>query len=276
MSSEEEMQMQSSFRIIKSQEIERDSNLSLVETKIDLPDLDLFLDDEEEDEIYDGDLEEGQDEEEGQGHENIDIDKIKEDIKKQLYKEIAYEKNLILKQAKEEADKIRIEARDQGYKDGMKKGIVDGYAKGKEEADKDSQAIKENAFKMVKQAEEYVEEYYDENKDRIIRLAGDIAESIVHQTIDTSSENLLILIKPLVQQYRNKKQIIITAHPENTNFLKNNIDKLRDDNEDTNFVIIEDKTLEKNGSTIENENQIIDLQIGKQIKNILNDMKNME
>lgn len=261
--------MQSSFRIIKGQDIEKDPQLSPVETKVKIPNLDLILQDDRDEEL-----------EEDLSQENalsdIDIDKIKETLRKQLYREMAHEKNLILIQANQEAEKIREEAREEGYRDGIKKGIVQGYEKGMDEAQKDSQSIKESALDMVKQAEEYVEAYYEENEERIIRLAGDIAESIVHKTIDTSSEDLLMLIRPVVQQYRNKKQIIISVHPDNSEFLKNNIDRLIEDGEKTNFVILKDGNLEKNGCTIENENQIIDLGIKKQIDNILNHIRNME
>lgn len=265
------IKIQSSFRIIKSEDIDNDSQLSLVETKIEFPEQSFYI----EEETYEEDLEVFS-ENEKEEYEEIDIEKIKEDIRGQIYREIEYEKNQILTKANEEADNLKLESKQQGYKDGIRKGFVEGYDKGKEEAEKDCQEIKNNAINMVKQAEDYVSEYYEENQKRIIRLAGDMAESIIHKTIDTSSENVAMLIKPIIQQYRKKEQIIITAHPENSGFLKNNLNKLIDTHEDTKFVILKDSSLEKNGCTLENENQIIDLQIKHQIENIIDEINNME
>lgn len=268
LSSEEVIKIPSSFRIIKREDVANDSGLSLIETKMDFQEQRFNLEDEM--------LEEDFDENEEEIHEDIDIDKIKKDIRKQIYREIENEKVQIINKANEEADSLKLEAKQQGYKDGIRKGFVEGYDKGKEEAQKDCQEMKESAIQMVAQAEDYIEEYYEENQKRIIRLAGDMAESIIHKSIDTSSENIAMLIKPIIQQYRKKEQIIITAHPENCAFLKNNLNRLIDHNEDTKFVILEDPSLEKNGCTIENENQIIDLQIRKQIENVIDEINNME
>lgn len=266
--------MQLSSRIIKSEDVEHDSSLSYVETEVDLSVLSFPIEDEIYGEFYE--TNEVIEDSEEKPYEKIDIEKIKEDIKKQLYKEIEYEKNQIINKANEEAINLKQEAKDNGYKDGIRKGFVEGYDKGKEEAEKDCQGIKENAINMVKQAGEHVEEYYEENQKRIIRLAADMAESIVHDTIDTSSQNVLMLVKPVLQQYRKKEQIIITAHPESSDFLKTNLNKLLENNEDTKFVILEDSSIEKNGCTIENDNQIIDLQIRKQLERIIDEINNLE
>lgn len=270
--------MLSSSNIIKSEDIEHATVLSFVETKIDFPQLNFPM----EKELYEESFVISEEDEEFEEvifkdkEIDIDIDKIKEDIRKQLYAEIEHEKNQIINKANEEANNLKQEAKDQGFKDGIRKGFVEGYEKGKEEAEKDNQVIRDNANKILDQAVEYVLEYYNDNKKRIIRLAGDMAESIVHSTIDTSSDNILMLVRPVLQQYRKKEQVIITAHPQASEFLKNNLDKLIENNEDTNFVILEDTSLEKNGCKIENDNQIIDLQIRKQIERIIDEINNLE
>ena len=267
---EEVIQILSSYKIIKGENINNGRGLSIVQTKVDFPDESFYI----EDEFLDEDIENECQEEESR--EDIDVDKIKERIRSQLYREIENERSSIINKAKEEADSIKLESEQEGYKDGIRKGFLEGYDKGKEEAQKDCQGIKENAINILNQAEEHVSEYLEENQERLIRFAGDMAESIVNKSIDSSSDNILMLIKPIIQQYRKREQIIIATHPDNSQFLKGNLNRLKESNEDIKFVILEDSSLEKNGCTIENENQIIDLQIRKQIENIIEEINSLE
>jgi flagellar assembly protein FliH len=68
----------------------------------------------------------------------------------------------------------------------------------------------------------------------------------------------------------------LTCHPDTMTFLEDNIEKLKEANQGIRFILLKDENLEKNGCTIENESQIIDLQIGKQINSIIEDLRNME
>lgn len=263
------IQIQSSYRIIKGENIDSDLGLSLVETKVDFPQGNVYIE-----EALEQDIEsEFEEEEEAQ---DIDIDRLKEKIRNQLYLEIENERKSIISKAKEQGDTIKKKSEQDGYKEGIKKGFLEGYNKGKEEAQEDCQGIKENAINILKQAEDHVSEYLEENRNRIINLAGDMAESIVNKTIDKSSDNILMLIKPIIQQYRRKDQIIITSHPNKVQFLKANLNRLKETNEDTKFVILEDSSHEENDCTIENENQIIDLDIRKQIDNIIEEINSLE
>lgn len=261
--------IQSSYRIIKREEIDYGEATSSVETQIDYL-RDCFYNEELLEGEFHDELEEREDIEE------IDIDKIKENIRKQLYKEIEYEKANILDGASKEASQLKKESFEKGYKDGIKKGFLEGYEKGKEEAEKDCQEIKGNALDLFTQAEENVAQYFDENRTRIIGLAADMAESIIHKSIESSSENILMLIKPIVEEYRQRQQIIIAAHPNNYETLRDNLNQLTDTYEDTKFVILKDSSLEENGCTIENENQIIDLQIRKQLHIIIDKINDLE
>ena len=62
--------------------------------------------------------------------------------------------------------------------------------------------------RTIRQAEAEVSDYIVENRTNLINLAGEMAESIVHKTIDTSSENVLSLIKPIIEQYESYKKIL--------------------------------------------------------------------
>ena len=172
----------------------------------------------------------------------------------------------------EEVKIAKQQAAEEGYRDGLKHG----YQKGIQDAKPVCDQMKESAMDLIEQAKLEVEKYYNDNKDNIIRLAGDMAESIVNKTIDLSSENILLLIKPIIDLNERNELIVITCHPDNFSFLKKRKAELETSAPNARFVLLSDNNLEKNGCTIENENQIVDLQIKKQIESIIKDIRSME
>lgn len=206
----------------------------------------------------------------------IDMEAIKVQLRNEIFAEYEKEKQMIIEEAvrrgTEEAEELKRQAVDQGYKAGFEKGYEESIEACKDECSE----IKRNAIALLQQAKENADEYYRENKENLINLAGDMAEAIVHTSIDTSSENILSMIKPIVQMYDKKENIIITVHPDSGEFLKSRIDELKAVCPNGRFIILEDGNLEVKGCTIENESQIIDLQIRKQIDSIIRDLNALE
>ena len=217
----------------------------------------------------------------------VDIDVMRNEITKKLYIENEHVLQQLQKkreqEAKIEAEKLKEKAREEAEKlkekakeEGLKIGIREGYEKGIKDSQIEANEIKNSAISLIKQSEKQVKEYFAENQNNIIRLAGDMAESIVHSTIDLSSDNILMIIKPIIQLYEKNENIIITCHPSNSTLLKSKLDQLKEIQPNSRFTILEDNNLEENGCIIENENQIIDLQIKKQINSIIKDLYNLE
>lgn len=277
---EEVSRIQLSYKIIKKDYVSLlKDDPSLIDTKINY---DV--------QVYD-DLEQEQ-EKETMTEKTNDLDLLRDEIRESLLLELKEQRESIINEAKKEAEMIRLEAKKVGYKEGHDKGIKQGfeqgfnegntrgiekgYSEGVESAQKEVDEIKRNAIKMLENAQEEISEFVEANQQRIIRLAAQMAESIVHTTIDTSSENILQLIKPIVQQLKKVESIIITCNPNNYDYLKKSIYSIEKKYEDIKFIILEDESLEKNGCKIENENQIIDLQIKKQLENIVEKLSNLE
>ncbi len=207
--------------------------------------------------------------------EEIKID-LTQDLKEEIYREMEEERRKILEIANKEAKEVLEEAKKQGFEVGLKEGFAKGYNQGIEEAKIEASNIKENAIQIVKDAQDYVSDYYKQSHDEIIKLAADMAEAIVHTTINESSENIMMLVKPIMQRFGKTGSIIITCHPDSVNYLKLYQYKLEEICPNTIITILEDGNLEQNGCIIENENQIIDLQIKKQIESILESIKDMD
>lgn len=279
------IKIQLSYRIIKGNNVSISSNsTSFIDTRLDYDKLDFenSLDD-----FYDVTLETG----EAKDSEDRITD-IKNRMRKDLLEEIQEQKDSIINKAMVEAEEIRLRARETGYKEGFsqgledglkqgieegnKKGLEEGYIKGLRDAQDEANQIKKNALDILEKAGDEVEIYITENQERIVALAAQMAESIVHSTIDSSSDNILQLIKPVIQHFRKVEAVIITCNPNNYDYLKMSLYQMEKKYEDIKFVLLEDESLEKNGCLIENENQIIDLQIGEQLKNIVEKMKNVE
>ncbi len=276
--------MRSSFKIIKSENAAySDSLVSVSNIKLNIP---LENKDMNEDILVEEEIESTEDSQEILSIEEVQA--FKEELEKNLRLDIEQERQAILEkalnEAKAEIEKMKEEALNEGYQKGyehgLQKGIEEGMNQGLkkafEEVQEECNEIKKRALNLLEQAEKQVKEYYIDSKNRIIDLAGDMAESIVHNAIETSSENIVPLIKPIIQLYEDTETIIITCHPNNVEFLKDNVRELEKVCPKARFIILEDGNLEKNGCVIENESQIIDLQIRKQIDSIIDDIRNME
>lgn len=201
---------------------------------------------------------------------------LKKSIKQELMEEIEEERAQMIMTVEKQCDDLKSSAMEQGYQEGfalgMEKGHKEGIDKGKDEA----AVIKNNAVNMVEQAQREVSQYFVENRKNIIELAVNMAESIIHATIDTSSENIMLLIKPILQQYGKKETIIISTHPDNMEFIRGNLNEMEKIAPGSKIFILENKNLDKNGCIIENEHQIIDLQIKDQLHNLQNSLSQWE
>lgn len=273
---EEVIKIQSSYRIIKKDSAHLKEDASLIDTNFN----------------YDASLYGEIINEEGLINAKDNIAKTDDDIKANKKAEIDEEKEKIINQAIKEAEEIKLLAQEKGYKEGFDKGLEEGFNKGLEKGHKEgiktgflqgidnakeeASEIKESAINLLKDSQKKVGEYFDKNRQNIIDLAVQMAESITHFTIDTHNEDIMQLIKPIMKQFKKVGNVIITCNPKNYEYIRRSIYEIEKKYENVNFIILEDETLEKNGCMIENDNQIIDLQIRKQLDNIVEKIKNME
>lgn len=267
------IKIQSSYKIIKKDYVSLlKDDPSLIDTRLDLPAVGLGYKSNGKSQV-----EEDVSTDNGKNGRSQDLDRERE----ALMEEIMAEAQVIKEKAR--ADGHR-EGYDKGYKEGVKQGIdkgrleglEQGYMEGLKKADQEAERIRQSSIKMLQQAQDELDNYIDENRENIINLAATMAEAIVHRTIDTSSEDILQLVKPIIQGFRRAQNIIISCHPRNYDFVMSRIHELEEKHGDIKFMVLEDESLEKNGCIVENDNQIIDLQISKQLENMLAKIRDME
>jgi len=190
-------------------------------------------------------------------------------IRKEVMSETVSKRQAIIDNAILETEQIKENARIASASEGYEQGYKEGFQFGHEEARKETGKQRANAIDMVEDANRKIKAYCEENEEKVLRLAIKIAEKIVHQTIDSHSENIMILARPILQEYGKTENIIISCHPDNVELVQSYIPEIEKLCPNAHLLILEDKSLEKNGLIIENENQITDLQIKKQLERFL-------
>ncbi|WP_332310661.1 FliH/SctL family protein [Alkalibacter mobilis] len=207
-------------------------------------------------------LEESDDQEE-------DIDKFVKEmenrIRSQIEEELSVKREELLKEARAQAETIKDAARRESVVEGYNEGFQRGFEDGRIE----TESMRKNAIKLLDEAEKKVKDYFIENEKRIIQLSVNIAEKIIHHKIDHHAENVMQLAKPVLQEYGKTQTVIITCNPNNTDFIKGHLNEIEKMCPNAHILILEDEQLEKNGVVVENESQITDLQIKKQLQRFL-------
>lgn len=200
------------------------------------------------------------------------IEDSDEDITKKALEEINKERQRLLDKAKVEIEKIRSQVEKNSYEEGFKKGYLEGQEKGY----KESVEIKIKAIELFEEAEQEVKRYIAKEEKNIIQLAVDIAESIINTEIDQSEEKILPLVKPIISNYERNKNVVITCGEDNYKVIKDNLQSKDENLKGLKITVLKDKSFKKNQCVIENEYQIVDLDIKRQLKSIINEIEHME
>lgn len=198
-----------------------------------------------------------------------------------LLREADQKKQVILSEAQKEANQMREIAEKQGFEEGQMRGretgYTAGYAAGMKQAEEESQRLRETIHNMLIEAQEVVESYYQAKRTEFIELAGHMAETIVHKTIDVSSDQVMDLIKPVLHRLKREDQFItLMVRPEQKELVKEKVKEFEKENQDIRFAVLSDNTLDKNGCVVENAHAIVDLQVRKQLDAMIDEMKNAE
>jgi len=196
---------------------------------------------------------------------------------KVLLDETHEKKRVILSEAQEEAKQLKEKAKKKGLEEGTAQGYEMGYTAGMKKAEEESLRLRETIHNMLDEAQEVVESYYQAKKNAFIDLAGHMAETIVHKSIDVSSDQVMDLIKPVLHRLKREDQFItLMVRPEQKELVKEKVKEFEKENQDIRFAVLSDNTLDKNGCIVENAHAIVDLQVRKQLDAMIDEMKNSE
>lgn len=186
---------------------------------------------------------------------------LRKEIRKNLLLEMESQREALLLKDRQIIEEERMKAMEEA----RKKGFEEGYMAGKEEGYEETVGYRNNAITMLEEAEEMAKDYLEANEEKIIHLSSRIAEKIVQETIDIHEDSLMLLARPILQEYGKTENVIVTCHPGMVAFMKCQIPEIKAMCPKAHVLILQDKNLEENDILIENENQITDLTIKKQI-----------
>jgi flagellar assembly protein FliH len=190
---------------------------------------------------------------------------VKREIRKNLEDEFEIKKNAMLDKARldlqMEREKVLEEARTEGFQEGV--------LRGKDEAREEAQAIKQDALLYLAEAEKAAKEYLEEQEERIIRLSAKIAEKIVEKVLRESEEDVMLLARPILQEYGKVQNVIISCHPMKVEHMKEYVPEIEKTCPKAHVLILPDKSLGEMDIRVENEHQITDLSISKQLNRFI-------
>lgn len=183
----------------------------------------------------------------------------------QLLQAAKSEKEKLLEEAKQEIERIKVsayeEAKQQGYQDGFEKGKDMGEVQVIDEA---TVALKELKT-HCQLAKEACATYMDEAVDDLLQVIRRIVEKVTYQVFDVSNTGVLPLLQEQLKELGRRQQIFIRLHPACYESVMKQEQELKKYCIESKLHFISDLTLDEFGCVIETENEIVDLQINKQL-----------
>lgn len=159
--------------------------------------------------------------------------------------------------------------KEEAYREGLEKGKEEGRDEGRQEIYRELDILRIEALNKVLDAEQLAKVYLEEHEERILKLAGKIAEKIINVTLEDHEESLMLLARPILEEYGKTENVIISCHPEKVSFIKSYLPEMEKLCPNARILVLVDKNLEDHDMIIENENQITDLTISRQIERFL-------
>lgn len=190
---------------------------------------------------------------------------LKNQVKKDMEEELEALREEFLAQTNLEMESLKEAA----YQEGVAKGTKVGLDEGRQEIYRELDTLRIEALNKVLDAEQLAKVYLEEHEERILKLAGKIAEKIINVTLEDHEESLMLLARPILEEYGKTENVIISCHPEKVSFIKSYLPEMEKLCPNARILVLEDKNLENHDMIIENENQITDLTISRQIGRFL-------
>lgn len=138
-------------------------------------------------------------------------------IEPNIFKEEVADVSNVLDQAKNEAEKLIIEARVKAQEmlvQAKKEGLEAGYQEGLKKAAREATEIKQNAFDLLDQAQKIRQETIKNLEHEIVNLSCEIAEKILYTQLTLTPEVVLQIAKEAISLLLDKEQVSLLVNPE--------------------------------------------------------------
>lgn len=184
--------------------------------------------------------------------------------------------SIIIEHAKKEAEKeaqetleaLKEKTYQEAYNRGFEKGQNEGYEAGQAESRKDSQLIRSQAKAVLEDAHKKAVHIIEKNEDEIIELSIYIAEHILQTALSREDAPLIKIAQDAFREFKDKKHVIISIHPNKRAFYETNLDQLKKVCPYTEITLLEDEKVSEKGCVLESDSRVVDTQVDGQLERI--------
>ena len=180
-----------------------------------------------------------------------------------IFSEKKEEAERILKEAEAKSKALMQDKEKEGFEQGYNKGVEQGY---KEILEKESHNFE--IFKSLISAIAVKEkELMNRFEERIANIIVELTKKIIKKEVTVNSNDILINnIKDTLNKLVDKNEITIYVSPGNYEFIKNNIDKMKDIFDIENIKILKSEKISDGGVVVDSSFGSIDATMESQIE----------
>lgn len=170
--------------------------------------------------------------------------------------------------AQAEAGDIREDARQKGYRDG------------KDEADREFLALKEDYEGQYRERENALEADYvakrDSMEEDLVDVILNVFNKVFHIQFDNKKHILMYLIDHAIENIEGEKKFKVRVATGNVTFLENHRDEIIERvGHDIEIEFLGDATMDGNACTIETDSGVFDCSLGTQLENLIKDIRSL-
>jgi len=195
---------------------------------------------------------------------------------KKIIEEAEEKASIIIEHARKEAEKeaqgtleaLKEKTYQEAYKSGFETGQNEGYEAGQAESRKDCQLIRNQAKSVLEDAHKKAAHMIEKNEDEIIELSIYIAEQVLQTALSREDAPLIKIAQDAFREFKDKKHVIISIHPNKRAFYETNLDQLKKVCPYTDITLLEDEKVSEKGCVLESDSQVVDTQVEGQLERI--------
>ncbi|OPJ64502.1 FliH/SctL family protein [Clostridium chromiireducens] len=151
-----------------------------------------------------------------------------EDIGQRIIQDAKQEKQMIALRAQMDANAAEKKAYEKGYAQGLENGYDDGYKKAYDETIETAKAeaaeIVSKAEILLRSAHENYEKYLEDKKSDVLKLALDIAESILQKSL-SKEDSLNLIVEEAFKISKGEDNVILRVNSIHAEELKTQVEK---------------------------------------------------
>ena len=187
----------------------------------------------------------------------------------------------MLNDAKQEAERLRAEAREAGHAEGFEAGHAEGFKKGDKDAHDELKQIiddaNQKAQKTLKDAKRATAEYFFRAEDDIAKILMMAIEKILPQHFIDVPKDILPVVRESIKYVRDQKEIKVHVEPNSYDLVLTARGELQSLLTDGTAIleIISDDALKPGDCVVETPNGGVDARLSSQIDALTNSVKSM-